>query len=222
MLWQRGAPPSNDDQELATRAPVQAGFPATFTVHLYQPPPSAARKTLAAGEVRWARANAAAVPYGIAASQITGPIPVSAIGGGGPAPTASPPDAGPPPAGGGSADGGTGTATSGPGNYGIDPSHWVVYLESDVPAGSLTEWWLGAPLAKGFHLLRVTPVKPQCIPADQIDACVAELGRRGVTDPDAARGFCSEPYQLSVAPPNEPLVLQLGTVTLATGGGGCP
>ena len=43
MLWQRGDPPSNNDEELATRAPVQTGFPATFTVHLYQPPPADAR-----------------------------------------------------------------------------------------------------------------------------------------------------------------------------------
>jgi hypothetical protein len=64
MLWQRGPPPSTNDQELATRAPVEAGFPAAFTIRLYQPPPAAARRTLAAGEVSFARGNAAAVPYG--------------------------------------------------------------------------------------------------------------------------------------------------------------
>lgn len=64
MLWQRGDPPSSSDQELATRAPVQAGFPATFTVRLYQPPPAAAQRTLGPGEPVWARANAAAVPAG--------------------------------------------------------------------------------------------------------------------------------------------------------------
>src|SRR5947209_14158059 len=47
MLWQRGPPPSANDQELATRAPVRTGFPASFTLHLYQPPPAAARRTLA-------------------------------------------------------------------------------------------------------------------------------------------------------------------------------
>src|SRR5262249_14702683 len=113
MLWQRGPPPSTNDQELATRAPVRTGFPASFTLHLYQPPPAAARKTLAPGEVTFARANAGAVPYGIAAS---------AVGGLGAAPSAT------------------------NGAYGIDPLHWVVYLASDVPAGSLTEWWLGAAL----------------------------------------------------------------------------
>ncbi|MFN2548748.1 MAG: hypothetical protein ABR567_15085, partial [Myxococcales bacterium] len=171
MLWQRGPPPSSSDQELATRAPVQAGFPATFTVHLYHPPPSAARKTLAPGEVRWARANAAAVPYGIAASQLAGggvATASSADGG------AVPASGGMPDAGAGS-DGGTPAAppTPPPGNYGIDPSHWVVYLESDVPAGSLTEWWLGGALTTGFHLLRVTAVNPSCISSDEIDACVA-------------------------------------------------
>jgi hypothetical protein len=71
MLWQRGPPPSTDDQELATRAPVESGFPATFTIRLYQPPPAAARRTLAPGEVSFARGNAAAVPFGIAASDVS-------------------------------------------------------------------------------------------------------------------------------------------------------
>lgn len=66
MLWQRGPPPSFDSLELAVRARVQPGFPASFTLRLYQPPPAAAYRTLAAGEVRFARANVAAVPYGIA------------------------------------------------------------------------------------------------------------------------------------------------------------
>jgi hypothetical protein len=70
MLWQRGPPPSTNDQELATRAPVEAGFPARFTIRLYQPPPAAARRTLATGEVSFARGNAAAVPYGIAAGNV--------------------------------------------------------------------------------------------------------------------------------------------------------
>jgi|1185.fasta_scaffold00565_4 hypothetical protein len=78
MLWQRGDPPSMDQQDLATRAPVEATFPATFTVHLYHPPPEAARRTLAPGEPTYARANAAAIPAGIAASQVAaGPAPVA-------------------------------------------------------------------------------------------------------------------------------------------------
>jgi hypothetical protein len=70
MLWQRGPPPSTNDEELATRAPIETGFPATFTLHLYQPAPSAALHTLAPGEVTYARANAAAVPQGILPSQV--------------------------------------------------------------------------------------------------------------------------------------------------------
>lgn len=77
MLWQRGAPPSVDDQELATRAPVQSGFPATFTLRLYRPPPGEAVRTLAPGEVAWARANAAAVPYGVA-TELVPSLPTAA------------------------------------------------------------------------------------------------------------------------------------------------
>jgi len=76
MLWQRGPPPSTDDQELATRAPVESGFPATFTIRLYQPPPPAARRSLADGEVSFARGNAAAVPFGIAA-EFVAQLPVA-------------------------------------------------------------------------------------------------------------------------------------------------
>jgi len=123
MLWQRGAPPSTNDQELATRAPVQTGFPASFTVHLYQPPPARARRTLAPGEVTFARANAGAVPPGVAEEA-------------GVAPAAGP-------------AGGSGGAFGGTVGYGIDALHWVVYLESDVPPQSLTAWWLGTPLKAG-------------------------------------------------------------------------
>jgi len=199
MLWQRGPPPSSDDQELATRAPVRTGFPASFTLHLYQPPPAAARKTLAPSEVTFARANAGAVPYGIAAG---------AVGGLG----ASPGPAGP---------------ASQNGAYGIDPHHWVVYLAQDVPAGSLTEWWLSGALPAGFHLMRVTALNPQCIAPEQLDACAADLAQRGVPDdgttkPGTARSFCSAPYRLQLAPPGEQLVLELGTVGLVGPGGPCP
>src|SRR5437870_13721775 len=63
MLWQRGPPPSANDQELATRAPVGTGFSASFTLHLFQPPPARACRTLAPGEGTFARPNAGAVPY---------------------------------------------------------------------------------------------------------------------------------------------------------------
>lgn len=190
MLWQRGAPPSTNDQELATRAPVQTGFPARFTLHLYQPPPAAARRTLRPGQVPYARANAGAVPYGVAA-EAAAALPASA-------------------------------------NipYGIDPNHWIVHLPSDVPPGSLMEWWLGGTLSAGFHLLRVASVNPECIPAAQLDACAADLAGRGVPDdgtanPGTARSFCRAPYRLSLAPPGEQLVLDLGVVGLGPAPG-CP
>jgi len=197
MLWQRGPPPSANDQELATRAPVRTGFPASFMLHLYQPPPSAARRTLAPGEVTYARANAGAVPYGIAAGA-AGALP-------GPAGPAGAPTAA----------------------YGIDPNHWVVYLGSDVKAGSVTEWWLGATLPAGFHLLRVTAFDARCVPPEQVDACVADLGQRGIPDDGTsnegtARSFCLAPYRLSLAPPGEQLVLELGATGFAGGGGPCP
>ncbi len=194
MLWQRGDPPSSNDEELATRAPVQAGFPATFTVHLYQPPPAAARRTLAPGEVTYARANAAAIPAGIAAAA------VPAVLSGASSPNSS---------------------------SGIDANHWVMYLASDVPPTSLTAWWLGAALPAGFHLLRVAAVDPKCITSAQLDACAADLVKRGVPDdgssnPGTARFFCLEPYRLSPAPDGEELVLQLGTAGLGPAGGSCP
>ncbi len=188
MLWQRGDPPSNSDQDLATRAPVQSGFPATFTAHLYHPPPAAARRTLAAGEPIYARASAAAVPQGIAAEQLGGPAPANAGGAAG---------------------------------YGIDANHWVVYLDADVPAASLTAWWLGAPLGKGFHLVRVAAVDPKCLTAAQLDACVQDLMMRGLAAA-AAHAFCVAPYRLSPAPPSEELTLDLGAVGLGPAGGACP
>jgi hypothetical protein len=190
MLWQRGDPPSTDDLELATLAPVQSGFPASFTLHLYQPAPDAARRSLLPGEVIFARANAAAVPFGIAVTQVN-----SLAGSGNP-------------------------------SYGIDASHWVVYLDADVPAGSLTEWWLGAALGKGFHLIDVAAFDAQCLSADELDACAAELVARGAPDdgtdnPGTARAFCLAGYRLSPATPGEELVLNLGEVTTPTGGGAC-
>ena len=188
MLWQRGDPPSTLDQDLATRAPVQTGFPATFTAHLYHPPPAAARRTLAAGEPVYARASAAAVPKGIAAEQLGGPAPSSA--------GASP-------------------------GYGIDPNHWVVYLDADVGSASLTAWWLGAPLSAGFHLMRVAAVNPKCITPAELDACVKNLVPRGLNS-SAAQAFCVAPYRLSLAPPTEELTLDLGAVGLGPAGGPCP
>lgn len=184
MLWQRGPPPSMNDQELATKAPVQSGFPALFTLHLYQPPPAAALRTLLPGQVTYARAIAAAIPYGIA--------------------------------------GAAGVSVPGPSqnnSYGVDANHWVMYLASDVPAGSLMEWWLGGALSTGFHLVQVK--WPGCITGALLEACVADVVQRGVTDdgttqPGTARFFCSQPYRLAVAPANEELVLTLTSGSTAS------
>jgi hypothetical protein len=193
MLWQRGTPPSTDDEELATRAPVQTGFPATFTVHLYQPPPTAARRSLAAGEPVWARAVAAAVPAGIPADYVAIAL------------------------------GGASSNSPGPaGQAGIDANHWIVYLDSDARAGSLTEWWLGASLPAGFHLMDVAAVNPQCITADQLAACEADLAARGVSSSATAEAFCKATYRLSPANADEQLVLQLGSTALGPPAGTCP
>jgi hypothetical protein len=189
MLWQRGPPPGTEDQELATRAPVTSGFPATFILRLYQPPPEAAFRSLATGAPRWARANAAAVPYGVAPQQIP-TLPAVY-----------------------------------PASYTYDAEHWVIYVESDVPPNTLTEWWLGGALGAGYHLVRVVPVSGCLNPAD-LQACVTELVRRGVPDdgtsgPGTARAYCSASYRLQPTTLDETIVLRLGQ--LAGGPGpACP
>jgi hypothetical protein len=102
-----------------------------------------------------------------------------------------------------------------------------VYLASDVPAQSVTAWWLGAALPAGFHLLRVTPVDPRCMSSAQLDECAADLAGRGVTDDGStnagtARFFCRAPYRLTLAQPGEQLMLDLGSAGSASGGGPCP
>jgi len=189
MLWQRGPPPGTEDQELATRAPVTSGFPASFILRLYKPAPEAAFRTLAAGAPRWARANAAAIPYGVAANQVPALPTVF---------TAS---------------------------YTYDPAHWVIYLDSDVPPVSLTEWWLGGALGAGYHLLRVVPLSG-CLTQGELDACAAQLVRRGVPDdgtsnPGTARAFCKAPYRLQPTTVDEAIVLKLGPGT-AGPGAACP
>ena len=178
MLWQEGPPPGTEDQQLATKAPVTSGFPATFTLRLYAPPPGKAFRELADGAPRWARANAAAIPYGLAPEQVPA-LP----GAHNPA-------------------------------YTYDPDHWVMYLESDVPPNSLTEWWLGEALGAGYHLLRVVEVSG-CIGGTELDTCVSDLVRRGVPDdgtddPGTARGYCKAPYRLHPTTLDEAIVLRLG------------
>jgi hypothetical protein len=110
-------------------------------------------------------------------------------------------------------------------SYAYDANHWVMYLESDVPPNSLTEWWLGEALGKGYHLLRVLPVTA-CLTPAQLDACVADLVRRGVPDDgtDAAgtaRGYCKAPYRLQATTLDEVIVLRLGQQG-ASAGPACP
>ena len=191
MLWERGPPPYSLDQELATRAPVQAGFPATFKISLYQPPPDAAKRALAKGEVVYARAQAAAVPLGSSIDQV-GSLPAAQNGA-----------------------------------YGLDADHWVLYLAGDVPAGSITEWWLGAPLTAGYHLLKITSVNPDCLVGAPLDACVADLVGRGAIDDGStkygtARGLCKLSYRCALAPPGELLVLKLGATGITSAPPGCP
>jgi len=188
MLWQRGPPPGTDDQELATLAPVTSGFPASFVLRLYTPPPEAAFRTLAAGAPRWARANAAAVPYGVGAQQIP-TLPAVY-----------------------------------PASYTYDAQHWVVYVESDVPPNSLTEWWLGGALAKGYHLVKVLPTG--CLTPADLQSCAADLVRRGVVDDltagaGTARGFCTASYRLQPTTLDETIVLHLGQVAV-TPAPACP
>jgi hypothetical protein len=106
-------------------------------------------------------------------------------------------------------------------SYTYDAEHWVMYLESDVPPSSLTEWWLGEALGRGYHLVRVLPVSG-CVPAPQLEACVAELVRRGVPDDgtDAAgtaQGYCKAPYRLHPTTIDETIVLRLGSQDAGVG-----
>jgi hypothetical protein len=207
VFWQLGAPPSIDDQQLAARAAVvsepvpgvlgpssgpssSAGSGGTFSLTLYQPPPSAALQALAPGEPVFARAVGAAVPSGVVIQQIAA-LPTAASAG-----------------------------------YGLDPNHWILYLPAAVPAGSLTEWWLGAALPAGFHVVRVTAVAPVCISAAQLAACATDVTARGVPDdgtanPGTARSFCLEPYRLAPAPDGEQILLTLGLSALPAAGA-CP
>jgi hypothetical protein len=196
MLWQRGEPPSTDDQELATRAPVSPAFPATFTAHLYQPPPAAARRTLAPGEVTYARANAGAVPPGIA-------VGVS-VGGAasGPGPNAAGPY--------GidanhwviylAADAPPGSLTA-----------W--WLGAALPAG------FHLLRATAVNPQCMTPAELDACAADLAARGVPDDGS---ANPGTARFFCKAPYRLSPALPGEQLLLVLGAVGLGPAGGSCP
>jgi hypothetical protein len=177
LLWQRGPPPTTDDEQLATQAAVKGEFPAQFVLKLYHPAPEGARLRLRDGEVRFARANAAVLPVGVAQPEAAFG-PVSSIA------------------------------------YAVDRGHWFLFLESAVPAGSLTEWWLGGALAGGYHLLRVLTTDPACLQPPKIAACVADLAQRGVPDIPAGGGeataYCSATYRLLPVSFDEGITLQIG------------
>jgi hypothetical protein len=196
MLWQRGDPPSTGDQDLATRAPVQTGFPATFTVHLYHPPPDAARRTLAAGETMYARASAAAIPYGIAASAL------DSLGG-----PAIP--AGVTPAYG--IDPGHWVVWLGGDLKASSLTAW--WLGAPLSAG----FHLVRVAAVNPSCL--TAAQLDACAADLVQRGVPD---DGTSNPGTARGFCLAPYRVTPAPPNETLVLDLGAVSLGPPGGACP
>jgi hypothetical protein len=68
-------------------------------------------------------------------------------------------------------------------------------------------------LGAGYHLLRAF-LDDLCTPAE-LEACVAELVRRGVPDdgtsaPGTARAYCKAPYRLQPTSLDEPIVLKLG------------
>lgn len=188
LLWQRGPPPSTNDEQLATKAVVQGEFPAQFVLQLYHPAPEAARQPLRMGEVRFARANAAVLPVGVA--QVTVAFSdVSRIA------------------------------------YALDALHWFLYLEQDVPKGSLTEWWLGGALSAGYHLVNVLATDPVCQQQAQVASCVAGLVQRGVPDVPSgageATGYCTATYRLQPASFDEGITLQIGGTELAPTAG-CP
>jgi hypothetical protein len=191
LLWQRGPPPSTDDEQLASEAAVQGEFPAQFVLHLYHPAPEAARQPLLPGEVRFARANAAVLPSGSA------PLPAAA------------PD----------------FSDLSSVAYALDTLHWFLFLETDVPANSLTEWWLGAALPAGYHLLNVLQTNPMCLEPAQVAACVAELVQRGVPDDPPGAGeatsFCTASYRLQAVSFDEGITLQIGGTETPTTAG-CP
>jgi hypothetical protein len=108
-----------------------------------------------------------------------------------------------------------------PPSYGIDPAHWLVWLEADAAAGSLTAWWLGGPLPAGFHLVAVAPFAPACLDAAALAACQGEATAAGAPDAPAASALCLAPYRLAAAPPGAALLLLPGTTGLGAPAG-CP
>ncbi len=90
-----------------------------------------------------------------------------------------------------------------------------MYLDSDVPPISLTEWWLGGALGAGYHLLRVRP--PLRLPhpgrAGRVRWPSWSAGAcptTGPAHPGTARAYCKAPYRLQPTTLDEAIVLKLG------------
>jgi hypothetical protein len=192
LLWQRGAPPATDDQELATRARIISG-PESFTLHLYQPPPAAALRALAPGEPAYARAIAAAVPTGIA----FGAGPITTL------PTA--------------ANAGYGLdnhhwilyfpADVRPGSL----TEW--WLGESFTAG------FHLVRVAGLDPKCISTVELNACVSDLLGRGVPD---DGTANPGMARFFCLEPYRITPAPGDERLLLTLGAAGLEPVGGTCP
>lgn len=101
--------------------------------------------------------------------------------------------------------------------YSSDLTYWILYFQADVPAGSLTEWWLhGQAVGAGYHYVRVDA--PRCLSEAEFDACAAELAARGLPDngsgdPGTARAFCRAfaPHRVVPATTEERSAITLGT-----------
>ncbi len=165
-------------------------------MHLYQPPPAAARRTLAPGEVTYARANAAAVPAG---------VPAALVGPGLAVPAAS----------------GCGPQYGIDANHWVMylasdvPAASLTgrWLGAALPAGFHL-----------LRVVSVDPkcITSAQLAACAADLVKRGVPDDGSSNPGTARFFCLEPYRLSLAPDGEELVLQLGTVGLGPAGGSCP
>lgn len=97
--------------------------------------------------------------------------------------------------------------------FGVGVRHWIVYLYGPAEAGTLTAWWLGAPLVglgPEYHLVRADPAP--CMTAEQRTACVEEvLAMAGVPDAATAGLYCDAPYRLSPVNPWEvPAEIEIG------------
>lgn len=101
--------------------------------------------------------------------------------------------------------------------YGTDVGLWILYFEAAVPAGSLTEWWLGGTRLSGrrYHLVSVHSA---CPTPEQVDVCATALvGESRVPTLEEAQRFCGAGYRVT---PVDAAVSQiaLGTTEL----GACP